>query len=159
MAIAQANSLTKQVQTECTMQQGSSSTPSNSSMKLTAELWVRMEVLFKDLWGKRYGVPSRTNEDFVTWSRKLAALTTEDFGRAFDALEEEISKSVKAKKKVYPPSYAEFIGYSRPAAKCAIAAQQARQSEARPLMITKQATAEEMEYGKEQMNNLKGMFR
>ena len=46
-----------------------------------------------------------------------------------------------------------------PAAKCAIAAQQARQSEARPLMITKQATAEEIEYGKQQMSNLKGMFR
>ena len=128
-------------------------------MKLTAELWVRMEVLFKDLWGKRYGVPSRANEDFLMWSRKLSTLNTEDFGRAFDALEEEISLSIEAKKKVYPPSYAEFIGYSRPAAKCAITAQQARQSKAGPLMITKQATVEEIEYGKEQMNNLMGMFR
>lgn len=127
-------------------------------MKLTAELWVRMEVLFKDLWGKRYGVPSRTNEDFLTWSRKLAALTTEDFGRAFDALEEEISKSVKAKQKVYPPSYAEFIGYSRPAAKCAIAAQQARQSEAGPLRIAKKPTEEEMEYGRQQSSALLGLL-
>jgi hypothetical protein len=123
-----------------------------------AELWVRMETLFKELWSSRYGVPSLENKEFVTWSKKLSKLTAKEFGVGFDTLEEEVAKAVQRKQKTYTPSYAEFIGYSRGPAQDAITAQQARQSEYKPLMITKQLTDDERDLCNQQSEALKRLF-
>tara|TARA_R110000868_G_C10813409_1_gene758042 strand:+ start:825 stop:1202 length:378 start_codon:yes stop_codon:yes gene_type:complete len=123
-----------------------------------AELWVRMEELFPNLWVNTNGMPSLTNGKFETWSRKLSDLSMDDFGKAFNNLESHIEAAVHRKEKVWPPSYAEFRGHSKGPAHDAITAQQARQSDSRPLMIAKQQTNEEREYGKQQANLLKGLF-
>jgi len=123
-----------------------------------AELWVRMEELFPNLWSNTNGMPVLTNGKFETWSRKLSDLTMDDFGKAFTNLEASIEAAVQRKEKIWPPSYAEFRGHSKGPAHDAITAQQARQAEGMPLMITKELTAEEREYGNSQASALKGLF-
>jgi len=123
-----------------------------------AELWVRMEDLFPNLWVSSNGLPELTNGKFETWCRKLKDLSLDDFGKAFASLEAAIEVSVQKGLKLFPPSYAEFRGYSKGPAHDAIAAQQARQSDTRPLMITRQPTEAEREFGLEQSTALKGLF-
>jgi hypothetical protein len=117
-----------------------------------------MEELFPNLWVNTNGMPSLTNGKFETWCRKLSDLTLNDFAKAFKNLESHIEAAVQRKEKVYPPSYAEFRGHSKGPAHDAITAQQARQSDTTPLMITKQLTEAERQFGNEQLAGLVGMF-
>ena len=158
MALINSNQVALQVQTECEQPQMNSSNHSTKHTRIMAELWVRMEELFPNLWVSVNGLPSLTNGKFETWSRKLADFTVDDFGKAFANLEQHIEASVQRKEKVYPPSYAEFKGHSQGPAYDAITAQQARQSDTTPLMITKELSAEEREYGNQQAAALRGMF-
>ena len=159
MGLTNSNQVALQVQTECEQPQMNSSNHSTKHTRIMAELWVRMEELFPNLWVSVNGLPSLTNGKFETWSRKLSDLTMDDFGKAFANLEQHIEASVQRKEKVYPPSYAEFKGHIKGLAYDAITAQQARQSDSTPLMITKELSAEERSYGNEQSAALRGLFR
>jgi len=122
-----------------------------------AELWVRMEDLFNNQWSASNGMASLSNHRFETWCRKLVGLSLEEFGRGFENLEEAKASAAQEKKSFFPPDYATFIGYTRKPAD-AVAAQQARQSDTRPLMITRQPTEAEREFGNQQSAALKGLF-
>ena len=117
-----------------------------------------MEDLFPNLWVSSNGMPELTNGKFETWCRKLADLSLDNFGKAFAGLETAIELGTQKGKKVFPPSYAEFRGYSKGPAHDAITAQQARQADTRPLMITRQPTEAEREFGNQQSAALKGLF-
>ena len=92
------------------------------------ELWVRMEDLFPNLWSATNGLAQLENKKFETWCRKLTDLSLEDFGRAFSRLEDEIAAARNTGQKIYPPSYAEFLGLTRAKPGDAITAQQAAQA-------------------------------
>ena len=158
MALINSNQVVAQVQTDSEQPHNNSSIHSKAHIRIMAELWVRMEELFPNLWTNTNGLPSLTNGKFETWSRKLVDLSMDDFGKAFKNLEANIEYAVQRKEKIWPPSYAEFRGHSKGPAHDAITAQQARQSDTTPLMITKELTQQEREYGNSQSTALKGLF-
>ena len=122
-----------------------------------AELWVRMEDLFPNQWTSGNGFADLANHRFSTWCRKLANLSIEEFGRGFDNLEDAKASAAQEKRPFFPPSYADFLGYTRRSTD-AIAAQQAAQADSGVLKLTKKPTEEELAYGQEQGKALKGLF-
>lgn len=87
-----------------------------------------MEDLFPNLWTSTNDLAELTNPKFDTWCKKLANLTKEDFGRAFKRLEDKVADATNTGVKVFPPSYAEFLGFSRKPVSDVISAQQAAQA-------------------------------
>ena len=122
-----------------------------------AELWVRMEDLFPNQWTSGNGFADLANHRFSTWCRKLANLSMEEFARGFDHLEQAKATAAQEKRPFFPPSYADFIGYTRPS-NDATSAQQARQADTGVLKLTKKPTEEELAYGQKQGAALKGLF-
>ena len=128
-----------------------------SHVRLMSELWVRMDALYPFLWTKDNGLSEMDNPKFVTWCRKLQYLSLDQFKRGFENIEEAKAVAAQNNKPCYTPDYASFIGYTRKSADCT-ASMQAIQARVLPLMITKQLTPEEREYGNSQSAALKGLF-
>ena len=122
-----------------------------------AELWLRMDILWPNLWRSTYQLATMDNPKFVTWCRKLKHLSLAEFGRGFENVEEAKAAAAQKKEPNYPPDYASFIGHTRRSADVT-ASMQAIQARSAPLMITKQLTDEEREYGTQQAAALKGLF-
>ena len=128
-----------------------------SHVRIMAELWLRMDILWPNLWISINQLARMDNPKFVTWCRKLEHLSLAEFGRGFENIEE--SKAVAAQKKEpnYPPDYASFIGHTRKSADVT-ASMQAIQARSAPLMITKELSKEERDYGNQQAAALRGLF-
>jgi len=128
-----------------------------SHVRIMAELWLRMDILWPNLWISINQLATMDNPKFVTWCRKLEHLSLAEFGRGFENIEE--SKAVAAQKKEpnYPPDYASFIGHTRKSADVT-ASMQAIQARSAPLMITKELSKEERDYGNQQAAALRGLF-
>lgn len=143
--------------TDSSQQQKKQSPFTANHIRLMAELWLRMDVLWPNLWISTYQLATMENPKFVTWCRKLEHLSLEQFGRGFDNVEEAKAVAAQNGKPCYPPDYATFIGFTRKSAD-ATASIQAIQGKVFPLMITKEITPEEREYGNSQAAALKGLF-
>ena len=143
--------------TNSSKQQKKQSPFTASHVRIMAELWLRMDILWPNLWISINQLATMDNPKFVTWCRKLEHLSLAEFGRGFENIEE--SKAVAAQKKEpnYPPDYASFIGHTRKSADVT-ASMQAIQARSAPLMITKELSKEEREYGNQQAAALRGLF-
>jgi len=129
-----------------------------SHVRIMAELWVRMDVLWPNLWISINQLATMDNPKFVTWCRKLEHLSLSEFGRGFDNIEEAKAVAAQNKETSYPPDYATFIGHTRKSADVT-ESMQAIQARSAPLMITKQLSESEREYGTQQAELLKGLFK
>ena len=143
--------------TNSSKQQKKQSPFTASHVRIMAELWLRMDILWPNLWISINQLATMDNPKFVTWCRKLEHLSLAEFGRGFENIEE--SKAVAAQKKEpnYPPDYASFIGHTRKSADVT-ASMQAIQARSTPLMITKELSKEERDYGNQQAAALRGLF-
>jgi len=143
--------------TNSSKQQKKQSPFTASHVRIMAELWLRMDILWPNLWISINQLATMDNPKFVTWCRKLEHLSLAEFGRGFENIEE--SKAVAAQKKEpnYPPDYASFIGHTRKSADVT-ASMQAIQARSAPLMITKELSKEERDYGNQQAAALRGLF-
>ena len=143
--------------TNSSKQQKKQSPFTASHVRIMAELWLRMDILWPNLWISINQLATMDNPKFVTWCRKLEHLSLAEFGRGFENIEE--SKAVAAQKKEpnYPPDYATFIGHTRKSADVT-ASMQAIQARSTPLMITKELSKEERDYGNQQAAALRGLF-
>lgn len=124
-----------------------------------AELWVRMEELFPNLWVATNGLPNPNNSKFETWCRKLSDLTNRDFGLAFKTLEGRVADAAQAGEKTFPPSYAEFLGLSKGRPSDPVRAQQARQAFNELPALPQLMTEEDKQAGRDALSALKGAFR
>lgn len=74
-------------------------------------------MLFPNLWVSAQGdIKNDEGEyerNFLFWCNKLSHLTEDHYTEAFSKLEERIATGAEMQQKVYPPSYAEFIGLAR----------------------------------------------
>jgi len=122
-----------------------------------AELWLRMDILWPNLWISINQLATMDNPKFVTWCRKLEHLSLAEFGRGFENIEESKAVSAQKKEPNYPPDYASFIGHTRKSADVT-ASMQAIQARSAPLMITKELSKEERDYGNQQAAALRGLF-
>ena len=107
-----------------------------------------------DLFGHKW-TSSHDYADNGSWAAFLDDLSGQQFKAGIDALKDWTES--------WPPAATDFrnmcLGRARGGEEQnMIASQQARQAEARPLMITKELTDEEREYGLEQSTALKGLF-
>ncbi len=152
-----SNQLALQVMKSSSQQQKKQSPFTASHVRIMAELWLRMDILWPNLWISINQLATMDNPKFVTWCRKLEHLSLAEFGRGFENIEE--SKAVAAQKKEpnYPPDYASFIGHTRKSADVT-ASMQAIQARSAPLMITKELSKEERDYGNQQAAALRGLF-
>ena len=116
-----------------------------------------MEDLFNNQWSVSNGMSEMSNHRFVTWCGKLAGLGVNDFARGFENLEEAKAVAAQEKKHFFPPDYASFIGYTRKSADVT-ASMQAIQARSTPVMITKQLTQKERDYGYESAAALLNLF-
>ena len=153
-----SNQLALQVMRNSSQQQKKQSPFTASHVRIMAELWLRMDILWPNLWISINQLATMDNPRFVTWCRKLEHLSLAEFGRGFENVEEIKAVAAQKKETSYPPDYATFIGHTRRSADVT-ASMQAIQARSAPLMITKQLTDEERDYGKEQSAILKGLFR
>ena len=158
MAMANSNQLALQVMNNSSKQQKKQSPFMASHVRIMAELWVRMDVLWPNLWISINQLATMDNPKFVTWCRKLEHLSLSEFGRGFDNIEEAKAVAAQNKETSYPPDYATFIGHTRKSADVT-ASMQAIQARSAPLMITKQLSESEREYGTQQAEALKGLFK
>lgn len=62
------------------------------------------------------------SENFKLWCRKLDNLSDEDFARGFEQLEFMLKEAGREGRELWPPSYAEFLGYCEKPVGAAIAA-------------------------------------
>ena len=157
MGLTNSNQLALQVMKSSSQQQKKQSPFTASHVRIMAELWLRMDILWPNLWISINQLATMDNPKFVTWCRKLEHLSLAEFGRGFENIEE--SKAVAAQKKEpnYPPDYASFIGHTRKSADVT-ASMQAIQARSAPLMITKELSKEERDYGNQQAAALRGLF-
>ena len=157
MALINSNQLAGQVLINNSQPQKKQSEFTASHIRIMAELWVRMDTLWPNLWNSTNKLAVMDNPRFVTWCRKLENLSLEQFARGFKNVEEIKSISAQKKESSFPPDYATFIGHTRKSAD-ATASMQAIQARDFPLMITKELSKEEREYGNQQSEALKGLF-
>ena len=143
--------------TNSSKQQKKQSEFTASHVRLMAELWLRMDILWPNLWRSTYQLATMDNPKFVTWCRKLEHLSLAEFGRGFENVEEAKAVAAQKKEQNYPPDYASFIGHTRRSADVT-ASMQAIQARSAPLMITKELSKEERDYGTQQAAALKGLF-
>jgi len=128
-----------------------------SHVRIMAELWLRMDILWPNLWISINQLATMDNPKFVTWCRKLEHLSLAEFGRGFENVEEAKAVAAQKKEPNYPPDYASFIGHTRKSADVT-ASMQAIQARSAPLMITKELSKEERDYGNQQAAALRGLF-
>ncbi len=92
---------------------------SSECMKRVAALWIRMGQLYRNKWESQEG-PLTIAQDgqepqFSTnaklWARKTQYLRDEDFKRGFEELEFRVKQAGQKGDSVWPPTYAEFMGY------------------------------------------------
>jgi len=107
-----------------------------------------------DLFGHKW-TSSHDFSDNGSWSSFLDDLNGQQFKKGIDALKDWTES--------WPPTATDFrnmcLGRARGGEEQhMIASQQARQAEGLPLMITKEITPEEREYGNSQAAALKGLF-
>ena len=121
------------------------------SERLIDRLWEVMTDLFGHKW-----TSSHDFSDNGSWTSFLEDLNGKQFKAGIDALQDWTES--------WPPSATDFrnmcLGRARGGEEQnMISNQQAIQARSAPLLITKQLTDEEREYGKEQSAILKGLFR
>jgi len=82
-----------------------------------------MTDLYGELWLSRAGeIISEEgchSQNFLLWCRKLSDLTEPQFKRGMDHVEYRIRLAAASDSKTYPPSYAEFDGFCKPAGQTA----------------------------------------
>ena len=152
-----SNQLALQVMKSSSQQQKKQSPFTASHVRIMAELWLRMDILWPNLWISINQLATMDNPKFVTWCRKLEHLSLAEFGRGFENVEEAKAVAAQKKEPNYPPDYASFIGHTRKSAD-ATASMQAIQARDFPLMITKELSKEERDYGNQQAAALRGLF-
>ena len=126
----------------------------HSAAELNERLIDRLWVVMTDLFGHKW----TSNHDFSdngSWTSFLEDLSGQQFKAGIDALKDWTES--------WPPSATDFrsmcLGRARGGEEQnMIANQQARQSDSKPLMITKQLTDEELDYGLKQSAALKEIF-
>jgi hypothetical protein len=150
MGLTNSNQLALQVMTNSSQQQKKQSPFTASHVRI-------MDILWPNLWISINQLATMDNPRFVTWCRKLEHLSLAEFGRGFENVEEIKAVAAQKKETSYPPDYATFIGHTRKSADVT-ASMQAIQARSAPLLITKQLTDEEREYGTQQAAALKGLF-
>ena len=93
--------------------------PSSKQKRLVIALWERMTQLFGHKWESREG-PSASegylSHSFLLWCRKTEGLTDDMWRRGFDTLEYRVREAGRYGDEIWPPSYAEFVGYCEPPA-------------------------------------------
>jgi len=119
--------------------------------RLIDRLWEVMTDLFGHKW-----TSSHDFSDNGSWTSFLEDLNGKQFKAGIDALQDWTES--------WPPTATDFrnmcLGRARGGEEQnMISNQQAIQARSAPLMITKQLSKEEREYGKEQSAILKGLFR
>ena len=152
-----SNQLALQVMKSSSKQQKKQSPFTASHVRIMAELWLRMDILWPNLWISINQLATMDNPKFVTWCRKLEHLSLAEFGRGFENVEEAKAVAAQKKEPNYPPDYASFIGHTRKSADVT-ASMQAIQARSAPLMITKELSKEERDYGNQQAAALRGLF-
>lgn len=56
-------------------------------------------------------------ENALFWARKTEGLSDEEWRRAFEQVEHRVKDAARIGEKCYPPSYAAFLAYSKPASR------------------------------------------
>ena len=126
----------------------------HSATELNERLIDRLWEVMTDLFGHKW-TSSHDFSDNGSWTSFLEDLNGKQFKAGIDALKDWTES--------WPPTATDFrnmcLGRARGGEEQnMIAAQQARQAEGEPLLITKQLTDEDIEFGKEQSAALKGLF-
>ena len=127
----------------------------HSATELNERLIDRLWEVMTDLFGHKW-TSSHDFSDNGSWTSFLKDLNGNQFKAGIDALKDWTES--------WPPTATDFrnmcLGRARGGEEQnMIANQQARQSDSRPLLITKQQTNEEREYGTQQAEALKGLFK
>ena len=88
--------------------------PSSKQVKMVSALWDRMTRLYGYKWTGKEGELDVRSYGFKLWCEKTDDLGDDQWLRALNRCEKDLINAGKEGREMWPPSYAEFIGFAQP---------------------------------------------